>query len=113
MILEMERNGVALPEVALADAYVIHKGEGSSRMAVRLAGELRAAGVATVMGEGERSFKAQMRAANAAGARVALILGENEVASGTAVVKDLAGDADQAEVATDSVAAAVQQLLHP
>lgn len=113
MILEMERNGVTLPEVALADAYIIHKGEGAARVAVRLAGQLRAAGVATVMGEGERSFKAQMRAANAAGARVALILGENEVASGTAVVKDLAGDADQAEVPSDEVAVAVQRLLRP
>ena len=97
IILEMERAGWTTPERALAEAYVVHKGEGSDRAAVRLAGQLRGVGVAVITGEGERSFKAQMRAANASGARFALILGENELQHGSVMIKDLAGDSGQTE----------------
>lgn len=99
IILEMQKNGVTFDPSPAAEAFVVHRGEGSSPAAIRLAADLRARGVATVIGESGRSLKAQLRSANAAGASVALILGEDELASGSVVIKPLRGDSDQVKVA--------------
>ncbi|MCC7364305.1 MAG: histidine--tRNA ligase [Dehalococcoidia bacterium] len=89
IILEMQRNEVAVDEPERPPVYVVHKAEGAHRKVVELAGELRARGIAVTVGEGDRSMKAQLRGANSSGARIAIILGEDELAAGTAVVKDL------------------------
>jgi histidyl-tRNA synthetase len=44
-------------------------------------------------------MKAQMKLANRSGARFALIVGEDELAAGTVVVKPMQGDGDQIAVA--------------
>jgi histidyl-tRNA synthetase len=53
---------------------------------------------------GGGSFKSQMKKADRSGARYAVILGENEVAKGTAGVKPLRADEPQTEVAQDELA---------
>jgi histidyl-tRNA synthetase len=40
-------------------------------------------------------MKAQMRGANSSGAKFAVIVGEDELARGVGMVKDLTGEADQ------------------
>jgi len=113
IILEMERNGVAFDDSALADVFIVHKGEGSDRVAFGLAGELRRAGVATLLGESSRSFKAQMRRASSSGARVALILGGDELASRTVTVKDLQGEGGQRQVPLADAPAEARAILGP
>ncbi|MFO7762369.1 MAG: histidine--tRNA ligase [Wenzhouxiangellaceae bacterium] len=49
------------------------------------------------------SFKAQFKRADRSGARLALVLGDQEMADGTISVKDLKGEAAQASVAQDSM----------
>jgi histidyl-tRNA synthetase len=58
-----------------------------------------AAGFAVDRGYDNRSMKAQMKLANRSGARVALIIGDDELAAGTVVVKPMHGDGDQIAVA--------------
>ncbi|MCK9519839.1 MAG: histidine--tRNA ligase [Dehalococcoidia bacterium] len=111
IILEMQRCEVAVDPLPVPEVYVVHRAEGSHRAAVTLAGALRARGIGVVVGEGERSMKAQLRAANNHGALVALILGEDEFAKGTVVVKDLAGHAEQTEVPQSEAAKRVQDVL--
>ena len=53
---------------------------------------------------GGGSFKSQMKKADRSGARYAVILGENEVANGTAGLKPLRADEPQAEIAQDKLA---------
>jgi histidyl-tRNA synthetase len=57
-----------------------------------LAQQLRrsTAGLRVLAGLGARSLKAQMRAANRAGARWTLIIGDSELAAGTVVCKNMA-----------------------
>jgi histidyl-tRNA synthetase len=55
-----------------------------------MAAQLRAAGIAAEVYLGESGMKAQMKYADRRGARVALIEGGNERASGTVMLKDLA-----------------------
>lgn len=112
IILEMERSGVVYEEGTLAAVFVAHRGEGSSRVAFALAGGLRRAGFATLLGEASRSFKAQLRSAETSGARAALILGDDELATGTVTVKDLAGGGQQ-RVPLGEAAAAVGTIVGP
>lgn len=105
IILEMQRNEVSLEAPPEAQVFVVHRGDAAARAAFALAGQLRRAGIATLVGESGRSFKAQMRRANSSGAAHALILGEDEMAAGTVVLKDLLGEAEQETVAVMDVAA--------
>ncbi|MEP7215917.1 MAG: histidine--tRNA ligase [Anaerolineaceae bacterium] len=104
IILEMQKNGVHFEPSSGTDVYIVQRAEGSAPVAFGLAAELRKLGIGTVIGESGRSFKAQMRAANGSGASTALILGDDEIASGTATVKDLRGQSAQQVVPLAKVA---------
>jgi histidyl-tRNA synthetase len=97
------------------DVYVVAVGDGATRLAFRLAEGLRnarpALRVETNCGGG--GFKAQMKRADRSGAAVAVILGENEVASGTAVLKPLRAEVEQQLVAVADLAHAIAPHLAP
>jgi histidyl-tRNA synthetase len=57
-------------------------------------------------------MKSQMKAADKSGARVALLVGEDEVAQGTVTVRHLRGDAEQESVPRDDIVERVRSLLH-
>jgi histidyl-tRNA synthetase len=61
--------------------------------------DLRRAGIAVDRAESGRSAKAQMKVAGRSGAAVALLLGQDEIDSGTVTVRDLRGDTPQQSVA--------------
>jgi histidyl-tRNA synthetase len=79
------------------EIYVVHQGDEARRMAARVGEQLRDAGLSVIVHAGAASFKSQFKRADASGARVAVILGADEVAAGTAGIKPLRGDADGAQ----------------
>ncbi|EGQ9298599.1 histidine--tRNA ligase [Vibrio parahaemolyticus] len=87
------------------DVYVVTAGEGTMMAGMKLAELLREAisGVRVMNHFGGGNFKKQFKRADKVGAVVALVLGENEVADNTVVLKDLVGGEQetysQAEVA--------------
>ena len=87
------------------DVYVVTAGEGTMMAGMKLAELLRESipGVRVMNHFGGGNFKKQFKRADKVGAVVALVLGENEVADNTVVLKDLAGGEqetyNQAEVA--------------
>ena len=93
------------------DVYLVHQGEAAQLQSFTLGERLRDAGLDVVLhcasAGGAGSFKSQMKRADASGAAYAIILGEDEVANGTATIKYLR-DADasdnQRSVALDAVA---------
>ncbi|WP_449413098.1 histidine--tRNA ligase [Pandoraea soli] len=92
-ILELLREDDLVPQAEGADVYVVHQGETAVAPALIAAERMRDAGLNVVFhcspdGKGS-SFKSQMKRADASGANFAIIVGENEVASGTVVVKHL------------------------
>jgi histidyl-tRNA synthetase len=111
IILEMQKCGVSFPEPAIAEAFIVHRAEGSHRAAFRLAGELRGAGVATLVGETGRSLKSQFRSADSSGAALAVILGEDELAKGVATVRDLRGGGEQEAIEMAAVTRTVAARL--
>jgi histidyl-tRNA synthetase len=77
------------------DAYVVWQGEGTATFALVLAEALRRQGLAVIQHAGGGGFKAQMRRADASGARAALIVGEDEVKAGEVAVKPLRAGREQ------------------
>ncbi|HEY5632389.1 MAG TPA: histidine--tRNA ligase [Burkholderiaceae bacterium] len=74
------------------DVYVVHQGEAAEVVALQAAERLRDAGLDVVLNCGGGGFKAQFRRADASGAFLAVILGEDEVANAEVSLKWLRGE---------------------
>ena len=78
------------------DVYVVHQGDAAQMQAFVVAERLRDAGLDVVLNcassSGGSSFKSQMKRADASGAGIAVIIGDDEVAKGIAAVKNLRAD---------------------
>jgi histidyl-tRNA synthetase len=82
----------------LPDVFVVHAGAGAESAAWKISEELRDAGRSVVLGSGG-SFKSQMKKADASGARYAVIIGEDEVATNRVTLKPLRGGGEQKTLA--------------
>jgi histidyl-tRNA synthetase len=94
------------------DVYMVTAGEGTMMAGMKLAEQLReeVPGLRVMSHFGGGNFKKQFKRADKVGAAVALVLGENEVADNTVVVKDLTGG-EQTTVAQTEVAAQLKELI--
>jgi histidyl-tRNA synthetase len=93
-------------------AYVVHVGsDATSVLARRVAEALRDAGLAIVVNAGGGSFKAQMKKADASGARWALIVGDDEVIANRVAVKPLRAAGEQIALAPEEVAAHIRAAV--
>ena len=93
------------------DAYLVFQGEGTLAYAFTLGEELRAAGHAVVLHGGGGSFKSQMRKADASGAQVALIVGEDELKAAAVTVKQLREAREQQRVPRAGLAGRFADIL--
>lgn len=96
----------------IVDVYVIASGQGVQSAAMQLAEKLRDADPALKMmtNFGGGNFKKQFARADKWGARIALVLGEDEMKAGQVVVKDLR-TGDQQTLAQSDAAATLRTLL--
>ncbi|MDN4015827.1 histidine--tRNA ligase [Zwartia panacis] len=94
----MDLWGQYQPEVAKAECsvYFVHQGEQAQRKAALLAEGLRDVGISAIVHAGSGSFKSQFKRADASGAQIAVILGGDELESGTASVKMLRAEQSDA-----------------
>ncbi|CAI1212105.1 histidine--tRNA ligase [Serratia proteamaculans] len=97
---------------ATIDVYVISSGEGTQSAAMQLAERVRdeAPQLKLMTNYGGGNFKKQITRADKWGARVALILGENEVVAQQVVVKDLRSG-EQETLAQSEVAVRLATML--
>ena len=68
--------------------------------AVKLASSIRKVGRSVIIGPSDRSLRGQMRNANNLGVAQVIIIGEDEIANGTLVIKDMT-NGEQRVVAVD------------
>ena len=108
MLLACDAEGVFGEPESTLDAFVVDTTDGSAARGI--AHELRAAGLRADRAFDGRSMKAQMKAAGRSGARVAVIVGEQEAADGTATVRDLRR-AEQKVVSRGEIVGLVRTLL--
>ncbi|MGH9278036.1 MAG: histidine--tRNA ligase [Acidimicrobiales bacterium] len=108
LLLAADAEGVLPAPESVVDVWVIDLVGG--REATTTSAELRAAGIATDRSFDQRSLKAQLKAADRAGARFAVIVGENEMAAAVATVRDLRAG-DQEEVAREKLVDVLRERL--
>ncbi|WIX31631.1 histidine--tRNA ligase [Salinicola sp. JS01] len=98
-----------IPDEAMGgvDAYLLAMGDGAERQALLLGERLRDTlpGLRLQVHCGGGSFKSQIRRADRSGARVALILGEDEIANGRLTLKPLRDDGEQRTLDQDAAIA--------
>ena len=89
-----------------ADVYVVSKGNAARATALRLAESIRdqLSGKKVVVHCGDGKFKSQMKKADASGADLALVLGEDEVAAGTVSIKSLREGGEQSTISQETLA---------
>ncbi len=95
------------PKIECPDAVIVPIGEKAEALAARLLAELRGKGIASDMAF-RGNMKKRMAKADASGARFAIILGDSEIESGSAQVKNL-GSGEQKAIAFDALAEALRQ----
>lgn len=89
-VLALEAEGVTLDGAdSRVDVYGVPLGADAKRRMALVINDLRMAGISADMSFGDRGLKGAMKGANRAGAKVALVLGDQELADGTVAVKDL------------------------
>jgi histidyl-tRNA synthetase len=90
--------------------FIAALGEEARAFALPLAHRLRLAGIRTEIEHREVGLKAQLKRADALRARLALIVGDNELATGKLVLRDLA-KREQSEIAADEIEAKIRQAM--
>jgi histidyl-tRNA synthetase len=101
-LLACEAEGLEVGVGSQVDVFIVPIGDAPRHEAVRLLTRLRQAGVRADMAYGGRGVKGSMKAADRSGAPTVVIIGEDEVASGTAQVKNMI-DGTQKAVVVDSL----------
>lgn len=94
------------------DVYMVTAGEGTLTAGMKLVEHLReqVPGLRVMTHFGGGNFKKQFKRADKVGAAVALVLGENEVAEKTVVLKDLAGG-EQETISQTEIAGKLAHLV--
>lgn len=111
-LLELMRSAKRVAQIAVPDVYVVHQGSDAASYAFRLSESLRSGGHAVVRHSGGGGFKSQMKKADGSKAYLALIVGDDEVASQSVTIKSLRRDVAQQRVALTEIAAKVSEMLH-
>jgi histidyl-tRNA synthetase len=89
IVVNLKRQNLPVPPIPSAVAFIACLGEEAKAAGVRLAGELRRSGINVIQAPGSKSLKAQLRQANTLAVRYALILGDDEIKTGTVQVRDM------------------------
>ncbi len=102
LLIAMEQAGVLSQQEPLTDVFFVALDEGARSWAFGRAHALRRRGMSAGLDVLGRSMKAQMREANRRGARLAVIVGSNEMEQKTAAVKVMA-NSEQTSVPFESI----------
>lgn len=109
VLLTCEAEGVFPAPVAAVDLYVVDTTGGDA--ARDIAVDLHRHGFRVERAYDARSMKSQMKTADRSGARIALIIGSDELAAGIVTVRPLREDQPQRTVARERLVAELRTLL--
>ena len=89
IILNLKKQNVPIPALPRPQVFITYVGDEARDEAIKLASTLRRAGIGVIEAVGNKSLKAQLRQANTLGTHQAVIIGEQEVKTGTVVLRDM------------------------
>ena len=108
--LAVQAEGLTLVDESSADVFLIPVGQDALTKVVELAGAIRSANINTDLAYDGRSIKAAMKSADRTGAKFAVIIGDDEIASSTVVLKNLV-DGSQESLTVESLVSVLLNRL--
>ena len=90
VIASLRQQGVPPPPLPTPRVQVLPLGEPARTAGLKLVRDLREAGIGALIAFGGRSLKSQLKSADKVGATYALIIGDQELAQGVVVARDMA-----------------------
>ena len=88
-LLAAEAEGVIGDDAFVSDLFIIPLGENAKTHALTIAATLRAKGKKVEIAFGDRALKGAMKGADKSGAMHVVVLGDAEISSGTALLKEM------------------------
>ena len=89
IVLNLKKQNIAIPPLPRPQVFIAYMGDEAKGEVVKLASRLRQAGIGVIVSIGSKSLKAQLRQANTLGVRHAVIIGDQEVKTGTVILRDM------------------------
>ena len=102
LLMLMEANGVEIPKPSDCDVFIATMGEAAKLYGQKLLFDLRRNGVKCQIDDLQRNFKGQFKYADRLGAKYAVVIGDNELETGVATLKDME-KGEQSEVKFDDL----------
>lgn len=107
LLLVLKSNEKEIGEKPVCDIYIAPMGEKATIKALAICSGLREKGFSAQTDICGRGLKAQMRYANKIGARYSIVLGDNELESGSARIKNME-TGEETEIALNSISTALK-----
>ncbi|MBR1555143.1 MAG: histidine--tRNA ligase, partial [Oscillospiraceae bacterium] len=89
LLLVLKSQGISLSEEKSCDVYFVPMGEAAEHKAMQLTAQLRKDGISAQSDVMGRSLRAQMKYADKIHARFTVVIGDNELEQGEAVLKNM------------------------
>ncbi len=102
LLMLMEANGVEIPKPSDCDVFIATMGEAAKLYGQKLLFNLRRNGIKSQIDDLQRNFKGQFKYADRLGAKYAVVIGDNELETGVATLKDME-KGEQSEVKFDDL----------
>ena len=100
-VLACESEGISLPSTFTLDLFIVPMSIQTKAQSLLLAERLRESGLKVDIAYGDRSLKGGMKAADKSGARFSIVIGEDELASDLATLKNMkTGDGSSIKIST-------------
>ncbi|MDE6471034.1 MAG: histidine--tRNA ligase [Eubacterium sp.] len=101
LMLLMEAQNAPFPDANVPDLFVVALGDKATLKAVEIVKDMRAEGFGALMDLNQRSVRAQMKYADKLGAKFNIVIGDNEVETGVAKLKNMTSG-EETEIALDT-----------
>lgn len=89
LLMLMEANGVEIPKPSDCDVFIATMGEAAKLYGQKLLFDLRKNGIKCQIDDLQRNFKGQFKYADRLGAKLAVVIGDNELETGVVTLKDM------------------------
>lgn len=100
LLMLMDKQGIEIPQPSTCDLYVAVKGESASLKSFEIIKAVRSCGLIAETDIVGRGLRAQMKYADKIGAKFSMVLGDNEIEQGKAVIKNMS-NGEQTEIVLD------------
>ena len=100
LLMLMDKQGIEIPQPSTCDLYVAVMGESASLKSFEIIKAVRSCGLIAETDIVGRGLRAQMKYADKIGAKFSMVLGDNEIEQGKAVIKNMS-NGEQTEIVLD------------